>query len=728
MSLAILSRENSTGISLTSSGSTRSGTSIRKMALSSHEENGQIPDSSEESTLEQSHKPARRYPATLSSTPLPPHRLAKIASSFGVHVPIPHSAPETTFGTRRSYSSSSYSRHHHRTTTATRLLLHVIPPETLPPSESRCLSGIRANARRGSLLPLHTTLKGQLEAIKREYNFPSIAGLVVYLLDIQDEDSTTTGFIGPKISEEAWKLLWYRALAMDRTDTKRAFLSPPPLPSTSPPSPMSAEDASETDSQSHEPATTDPFKSAAQRKLRSLHTAQGIRTSPSTTTLSSTNSNESHTFCLPHHPGMSQRSLSLNSDSSSITSARTLPSSTVVGKIEFDIDLDKGRWYEQWARRKSGGATSAPPTNRSLLSPAIVAQKEQERQQFRRGPLDVPTTPITPITPITLNDDVGDATYTQLADSNDGAGDDDGIGTADTTARAEDPETVLELRDEDVWRELHASDSLLTKSKANPHTQFNAMLEGTIPESDPIGVYSATRDLEEVLAKWNERRSTMGTTSATASPPPLDSPIVLRGEEVKSSSVIFPRPKPRSIPPPLPLDNDDKPSVEVSHASPTSTSPSFNLLEGAPFTNGVLSEEANENDSGSEYSNNSQVLFRQQLDRIEQHLAQVSPRKLPDGVTMPIAEAISPGPSPRELLEMVQNSPRSPLPGTPGFLSKGFSRPTPGQPLISTAASSPIVKRRPSGNTQWPAVPFEHVANEMRLNRTEPPVSPSFSS
>ncbi len=65
-----------------------------------------------------------------------------------------------------------------------------------------------------------------------------------------------------------------------------------------------------------------------------------------------------------------------------------------------------------------------------------------------------------------------------------------------------------------------------------------------------------------------------------------------------------------------------------------------------------------------------------------QHFAQVSPRTLPDQVTMPIAETVSPGSSPRELLEIVQKSPRSPLPGTSGLLPSGFVRPSPGQPLM----------------------------------------------
>src|SRR5258708_5204153 len=463
--LATLSRKNSTDISLTSRVSTRSGAGVKNMTTTSRSasENCQRPRSpSGGSTSGQGHKTMRRYPASLSATPLPLHRLAKIASSFGVDVPVPHSAPETSFGTRRSHSSSSYNRHFHRATTATRLLLHVIPPKSLPVAESRSLSGSRGNARRGSLLPLHTTLKGQLEAIKREYNFPSITSLVVYLLDVEGGDDSVTEFIGPKIGDEAWKLLWYRALAIDRVETKRSFLSPPTVPSNSPPSPISGEDASETHSQTHDLARCDPIKSIPQQKLRSLHTTAGVWTSPSTTTLSSAYSNESRAFHLPQPSDTSQRSFSLNSDQSSIASTRTLPPSTIVGKIEFDIDMDKGTWYEPWAKRKHGDMTSAPP-NRTLLSPAIVAQKLHERQQFRSTPLDPPITTITSLPP---SDDDDASGYAQLTDSNVDLDEDD-TSAAGTIARAEGVENMLELKDEDACRELRNSDVPSTKSKTN---------------------------------------------------------------------------------------------------------------------------------------------------------------------------------------------------------------------------------------------------------------------
>ena len=55
---------------------------------------------------------------------------------------------------------------------------------------------------------------------------------------------------------------------------------------------------------------------------------------------------------------------------------------------------------------------------------------------------------------------------------------------------------------------------------------------------------------------------------------------------------------------------------------------------------------------------------------------------------MPIAEVVSPRPSPRELLEMLQKSPLSPIPGTPEFLAGGFARPTPGQPLMYASFSN----------------------------------------
>lgn len=389
--IATLSRENSTTSAFDSAGSIRggrhkgstdkrtSGRFLASLADGVGNAEGYISDQ-QPGTL-----PLPRYPGIAGAKPLPPHRVARIAHSFGLGTALPPgSAPHATssFTYRRSTSANSYSRHHSRQTTATRLLLHVVPPAGLIEGNELVESGRNGDplSRRGSLLPLHTTLHGQLQAIKREYNFPSTAGLILNLLDAKDNEDAES-YVGPRLSEEAWSALWRPALNLDRREQRGAFTPKRP---TSPPSPSAS--ASAEDNPSDADMLTPSSSTAAEpssappgdRSLRPLIIGRGLLTSPSTTTLasmSSFNSIDSFTT-FPHSPSIfpltphsalppinghipRSDSTSVNSDTASYTSSvRRVPTSTpIVGKIEFDIDLHKGRWYDQWSARKR----SQPP-------------------------------------------------------------------------------------------------------------------------------------------------------------------------------------------------------------------------------------------------------------------------------------------------------------------------------------------------------------------------------
>ena len=639
--LASLSREDSTDVSLTSPDSARSERSgHRKMPGGSYEslEDGSRPfDSLSEGYLSDQVPGtvrAPRYPSTSKSTPLAPHRIAKIANSFGVHTPIPHSAPPAPFGARRSVSSGSFSRHHPRSTTATRLLLHVIPPTHFLSNdvEAPMLGGPRPQVRRGTLLPLHTTLQGQLEAIKREYNFPSIAGLVVYLLDAK-EDEAAQEFMGPRISDEAWKLLWSRVMTMEREETQRGFLSPERMIS-SPSSPMDLEDGtSESDSHGHEAYGAEASNKPPGRRLIPLRIAESkkpIFSSPSTTTLSSTysfasgesNSSLQRRLNNSAHP----RSASLASrDSGSITSSRQLPSTPVVGKIEFDIDLEKGRWFEQWSQRKLGvtissnlrqpGSSSVPPHHRVLISAERLAQKNAEG--LRLSPND--------------SDNQPSSGYAPLDDGNDQYDDTERYGGA--------PKGIglglgLMGNDETDWQDLRSSQSpdVTSRPRGGPGSALNAALEGQIEEADPIAVTSATKDLEEVLAMWNDRSIDRSGSILFSNVlrGGLDNPFT--DDIVTGQPSLGRRPtRQRTIPPPLYLHGVDggEPSVEISQASPVSIhgSPSLGYLNGdvsaehlspADRTS-ILSDVSSGGDDAdeSDYSRNSQIALRKKLDNLE---------------------------------------------------------------------------------------------------------------
>lgn len=592
--LVSLSRDHSADVSFDSVSSLHSSASFigKGHALAGSEDYGLASSSPEDMgdgqfATEFSIPLANRYPGVAKTMPLSPHRLARLANSFGVSTPVPHSAPPNS-GSRRSVSSGSYSRS--RVTTATRLLLHVIPPAHLPSDAPATSSapGYHHQMRRGTLIPLHATLQGQLGAIAREFNLPSTGGIVVYLLDARDDDMAEE-FFGPKISDEAWKLLWSRALQVDREETARSFLTVERMHS-SPPSPVSMEDGDSPDSPTV-PGNTELDSSGPSdsRALRPLRTGQTIRAMPSSTTLSSTasmHSTNSSSSRRPSLPSQSAppRSITSSPAMSTTTTSRSFFASPVVGKIEFDIDRRKATWYEPWLRRNPDRLAVIPPSltlpssssplsshHRPLLSTERLAQKGVERFNptepigrdrsgaHSAGPSNSSlhgwffepgvTTPITP-----LNDDAEDGSsdarsgYAPLPDDEgrdanvEDEVDEVNDAEAEETDEADESDEMYASNaetqsiglginlggagDEEDWRELRETSMLADRTIVARGEEPN--LEGEIEELDPIGVSSSTQDIEEVLSMWNAHAD-------PEAPEPLSSPIMLRTESETST-------------------------------------------------------------------------------------------------------------------------------------------------------------------------------------------------
>ncbi|KAF8639678.1 hypothetical protein AX17_000942 [Amanita inopinata Kibby_2008] len=86
-------------------------------------------------------------------------------------------------------------------------LIIVIPPQVLSHQHGHLghtLSlGPSHRLSQGIIMPLCPTLYAQLTAIAREFNFPSITGLCIYL-HYTENDVTIT----PRISDDSWHLLW----------------------------------------------------------------------------------------------------------------------------------------------------------------------------------------------------------------------------------------------------------------------------------------------------------------------------------------------------------------------------------------------------------------------------------------------------------------------------------------------------------------------------------------
>ncbi|KAI0677627.1 hypothetical protein C8Q78DRAFT_1003590 [Trametes maxima] len=138
--------------------------------------------------------------AGLETEPLPPHQSSSVTDSpFST---LHRKRPSVTYV--NSTLRESRERVIHR---GLKWLVVVVPPvsftrehghlgHTLSSGPSRRLSN-------GLLMPLYPTLSSQLGAIAREFSFPSISGLCVYL-------HTTHGglSLSPRVSDESWPLLW----------------------------------------------------------------------------------------------------------------------------------------------------------------------------------------------------------------------------------------------------------------------------------------------------------------------------------------------------------------------------------------------------------------------------------------------------------------------------------------------------------------------------------------
>jgi hypothetical protein len=288
-----------------------------------------------------------RYPGiSANHRPLSPRRLAKLANAFGVSTPIPASLiPTTNPGTTLTRGATTSATLGRRKTNASRLLIHVIPPSHFPsenPTVSSSASGYHTQFRRGILTALYPTLQGQLGAIAREYGLPSTGGMVLYLLEAKDE-SIGDEFMGPRITDDAWKLLWSNVIKTDREETMRSVSSQSmhSLPHFGPPTER------EVSSSPEHTVFDSPEKISPPSQLRPLRTARSIVGS------TSGDQQDPHTRA-PSLPTPSRSSTNTTNTTSSL-------SNPVVGKIEFDIDRRKAPWYDQWLQRTLSRMPSPSP-------------------------------------------------------------------------------------------------------------------------------------------------------------------------------------------------------------------------------------------------------------------------------------------------------------------------------------------------------------------------------
>ncbi|KAI5898738.1 uncharacterized protein SCHCODRAFT_02172609 [Schizophyllum commune H4-8] len=177
----------------------------------------------------------RHWPAPRS--PLPPHRLAKLANALGVSTPLPafelSGFPSPSLAPPSPIIPPSPSVARPSTPTpnppvVSRFFVHVLPPRYLPHhSDPRAqpadylappptnASGYHVKFRRGVLVGVQPTLPSQLAAIAREYGLPSTRGIVLYLVNADGNSTEEGDGCGPRLTDDVWRTLWARVVRLE---------------------------------------------------------------------------------------------------------------------------------------------------------------------------------------------------------------------------------------------------------------------------------------------------------------------------------------------------------------------------------------------------------------------------------------------------------------------------------------------------------------------------------
>lgn len=569
-------------------------------------------------TPRSSHLPSALSPAWCRpKSPLPPHRLAKLANALGVSTPIPANHNSSSF-LSRSFSESAGSNDHfgrsptpssasamgfHSQQPTSKFLLHVIPPHHLPhdpthdPNDSDAIhtnpsppnaSGYHVHFRRGTLVPVYPTLQAQLGAIAKEYALPSTTGLVLYMILTpttvsSSKPSDEMDEPGPRLSEDIWKHLWTRVLRIEQRDDivpspnftpqllglKSATRSTPFLPQENP-GPLRPFIASQGPDPLHphppqprySPSTTSSFSDI--RSMNKSATASSESISPSEPDTSDTSVDES---------AMRANFIDLPG----LTSPSLIP---ILAKVEFDIDRRKAGWYTPWIRSRN--ANHAKRTNNRKRSKSrednpddepsdhvpielLTGKKEKLKRLSRTSMQDE------------IQEDEGVAEYAPLSespeeidsDSDSVNGEDYG---EDSTARVpsltggKDPLDDVFGTDADTWADIHASIGGESESK-NPHIVQLALTGAELAALPSQKDFDDDDDMstpeEDEVRELLDLMSKPNLVVSIPSPP--------KNKRASSSSPTGIRKNP---PPPLVLVPKDKSGGPVTSATRTSLSSS----------------------------------------------------------------------------------------------------------------------------------------------------------
>jgi len=500
-----------------------------------------------------------------------------------------------------STTASSIGLHGHHAPTTSKFLLHVVPPSHLPhDSDSSTLPppnapGYHTQFRRGTLVPVHPSLQGQLGAIAKEYALPSSVGLVLYLVTSTPQSPGTQaadhmGEPGPRLSEDIWKHLWTRVLRTEqRDDMLMPSRSPTPQTPHTPRTPLTLGLGPASRSTPFLPqenlGSLRPFLTSSGEPLQP-HAPQPIypitTTSPSTpSSISDRRSNNksappsstSVSLSEPDTPDTSVEDSGLQPhflDLPGLNSPSLIP---ILAKVEFDIDRRKAAWYEPWIRSRKVNHAKRAESRKSSRSQESDEPKEHipiELLTGKRNKLDpFGLLPYEPLDAEVKQEEqlTLEGGYARLSESPDEINSDSDSDTEDfgedATARVsslaggKDPLDDVFGTDADTWADIHA-ESGRPRSFDNPNIINLALtaeaLEALPTSGDLNDDAQSTKEEDEVLDML-DIMSKPSLAISIPSPPKgkrLSSPIATNG---------------RKVPSPLVLKSKDKSGATIIHAS-----------------------------------------------------------------------------------------------------------------------------------------------------------------
>ena len=446
-----------------------------------------------------------------------------------------------------------------------KFLLHIVPPRDLAQAADESqytplpasASGYHSQYERGTLVPLHQSLQGQLAAIAKEYALPSTIGLVLYLVSSTPSPNTVNPTPnsdptlqewenegqGPRISEAIWRHIWVRVLKVERDDSipfsSRAgtpevgYIASRSSPSlldsialSSSLKPLISTTKLDTLVTPGYPITPSPTTPAS--SVFDLNRPHSRLRSGTIRSLTTPVDRESSSSPALTEPGLNPDAIDLPG----LHSGSFIP---VLAKMEFVIDHTKATWYEPWLRsrrlnhakraesRARGASFNGEASEDDRKAPINLrlvdkAQAEADVPGFLRKNEDY----------LRLDDDddasgaIKEEGYSPLDGDED---DDDELDDDEITAQfppvpgAKDPLADVFGTDADTWAEIHAASRPVRESNPNVvdlALDGAALSEEPLPEEDDI---PQPNDGEEVKDLWEDQSRPRLSVTIPDSPP-----------------------------------------------------------------------------------------------------------------------------------------------------------------------------------------------------------------